>query len=167
MTSAPTHVTRRVAWANLFARAAEFQDTGKLALTHATHPYPSLQPCRSTSAPSQIARSLTVAARFLLAVIVLSFPLIERASAEPRSKVKRGDWPMWGGSTDRNMVSGERGISTTWDVKTKKNIKWIAPLGSDLWQPGDRGREDSRRHEQQREPSARHYGGQRGDRLPR
>ena len=41
-----------------------------------------------------------------------------------------GDWPMWGGTPDRNMVSKMKGLPTTWDVKTKKNVKWVAQLGS-------------------------------------
>ena len=41
-----------------------------------------------------------------------------------------GDWPMWGGTPDRNMVSSMKGIPTSWDVKTKKNVKWMAELGS-------------------------------------
>ena len=41
-----------------------------------------------------------------------------------------GDWPMWGGTPDRNMVSSMKGIPTTWDVKTKKNVRWVAELGS-------------------------------------
>ena len=53
--------------------------------------------------------------------------------AEPLAKAKRGDWPMWGGSPDRNMVSGERGIPASWDVESKKNIKWVAPLGSQTY----------------------------------
>jgi outer membrane protein assembly factor BamB len=40
------------------------------------------------------------------------------------------DWHMWGGSPDRNMVSDATGLPTTWDVKTGKNIKWQAALGS-------------------------------------
>ncbi len=40
------------------------------------------------------------------------------------------DWPMWGGSPDRNMVSDATGMPTTWDVKTGENIKWVAALGS-------------------------------------
>src|SRR5437773_1756028 len=40
------------------------------------------------------------------------------------------DWPMWGGTPDRNMVSSMKGIPTSWDVKTKKNVKWVAQLGS-------------------------------------
>ncbi len=41
-----------------------------------------------------------------------------------------GDWPMWGGSPDRNMVSKMKGMPTDWDVSKKTNIKWIATLGS-------------------------------------
>ena len=37
---------------------------------------------------------------------------------------------MWGGTPDRNMVSGMKGLPTEWDVKSKKNIKWVADLGS-------------------------------------
>ena len=32
-----------------------------------------------------------------------------------------GDWPMWGGTADRNMVSNAKGLPTDWDVKSKKN----------------------------------------------
>ena len=40
------------------------------------------------------------------------------------------DWPMWGGTPSRNMVSAMKGLPTTWDVKTGKNVKWVAELGS-------------------------------------
>jgi outer membrane protein assembly factor BamB len=40
-----------------------------------------------------------------------------------------GDWPMWGGTPDRNMVSSQNVVSS-WDVKTGKNVKWVAQLGS-------------------------------------
>jgi outer membrane protein assembly factor BamB len=40
------------------------------------------------------------------------------------------DWPMWGGRPERNMVSDAKGLPTEWDVKTKKNVKWVAMLGS-------------------------------------
>jgi len=42
----------------------------------------------------------------------------------------KGDWPMWGGTPDRNQVSNMKNVPTEWDVKTKKNIKWVADLGS-------------------------------------
>jgi outer membrane protein assembly factor BamB len=72
------------------------------------------------------------------------------------------DWPMWGGTTVRNMVSSMTGAPTEWDVKSGKNVKWVSELGSqsygnptvgggvvligtnnelvrDAKQPGDRG----------------------------
>jgi outer membrane protein assembly factor BamB len=39
-------------------------------------------------------------------------------------------WPMWGGTPDRNMVSSMKGLPATWDVSTKRNVKWVATLGS-------------------------------------
>jgi outer membrane protein assembly factor BamB len=50
-----------------------------------------------------------------------------------RSDPPNTDWPMWGGTPDRNMVSSMKGLPTSWDVKTKKNIKWIAELGSQAY----------------------------------
>src|SRR5688572_20331700 len=43
------------------------------------------------------------------------------------------EWPMWGGTADRNMVSNMKGLPTTWDVKTKKNVKWVADVGSQTY----------------------------------
>ncbi len=44
-----------------------------------------------------------------------------------------GDWPMWGGSPERNMVSAMKGLPTSWDVATGKNVKWVAALGSQTY----------------------------------
>src|SRR6185503_12841995 len=44
-----------------------------------------------------------------------------------------GDWPMWGGTPDRNMVSNMKGLPINWDVKAKKNVKWVAELGSQTY----------------------------------
>ena len=40
------------------------------------------------------------------------------------------DWPMWGGTPARNMVSALTGLPAEWDIATKRNIKWVADLGS-------------------------------------
>lgn len=40
------------------------------------------------------------------------------------------DWPMWGGTPGRNMVSPLRGLAASWDVETRRNIRWSAELGS-------------------------------------
>ena len=50
------------------------------------------------------------------------------ASEEPAPS--GGNWPMWGGTPDRNMVSPMSGLPESWDVDTKTNVKWIASLGS-------------------------------------
>jgi outer membrane protein assembly factor BamB len=60
----------------------------------------------------------------LVALLGLSVAIL--SASDPGS----GDWPMWGGTPDRNMVSNMKGLPTDWDVKTKKNVKWVAELGS-------------------------------------
>ena len=37
---------------------------------------------------------------------------------------------MWGGTPVRNMVSDMRGLPVAWDIQTKRNVRWMAPLGS-------------------------------------
>jgi len=44
-----------------------------------------------------------------------------------------GDWPMWGGTPDRNMVSKMAGLPESWDAKAKTNVKWMAELGSQTY----------------------------------
>ena len=44
-----------------------------------------------------------------------------------------GEWPMWGGTPDRNMVAEMPNAPVEWDVKTKKNIVWVAALGSQTY----------------------------------
>jgi outer membrane protein assembly factor BamB len=55
------------------------------------------------------------------------------AAAARASDPGTGDWPMWGGAPDRNMVSGQTGLPAEWDVKSKKNVKWVAALGSETY----------------------------------
>ena len=44
-----------------------------------------------------------------------------------------GDWPMWGGTPDRNMVSKQKNLPLTWDIKSGKNVKWVSELGSQTY----------------------------------
>src|SRR3989475_942072 len=62
----------------------------------------------------------------LLSSIALSISLLLLVASDPGG----GDWPMWGGTPDRNMVSPMKGIPTSWDIAKKKNVKWVAQLGS-------------------------------------
>ena len=59
-------------------------------------------------------------------ILALTIAITFVSASDPGS----GDWPMWGGTPDRNMVSNQKGMPTSWDIKTNKNIKWVAKLGS-------------------------------------
>lgn len=54
-------------------------------------------------------------------------------SAVSASDPGTGDWPMWGGTPDRNMVSNMKGAPIQWDVDKKENVKWVAALGSQTY----------------------------------
>jgi outer membrane protein assembly factor BamB len=55
---------------------------------------------------------------FLILSGIASLPLVSQ------------DWPMWGGTAQRNMISGMKSLPESWDVKNGKNIKWKVPIGS-------------------------------------
>jgi outer membrane protein assembly factor BamB len=65
---------------------------------------------------------------FALASALAGLAGVVLLASDPPSGGK--DWPMWGGTPDRNMVSSMKGLPVDWDVKTKKNVKWVADLGS-------------------------------------
>jgi outer membrane protein assembly factor BamB len=50
------------------------------------------------------------------------------------SNIEAGDWPQWGGTNQRNMVSAEKGLPDTFDPGSpdiaEHNMKWVAKLGS-------------------------------------
>ncbi len=41
------------------------------------------------------------------------------------------DAPQWGQAWSRNMVSNERGLVADFDLKTRRNVKWVAKLGNE------------------------------------
>jgi outer membrane protein assembly factor BamB len=75
-----------------------------------------------TSQTGLLRRSLAAAS-----LLILTGAAVTALASSPSGT---GDWPMWGGTPDRNMVSTMKGLPTEWDVKTKKNVKWVASLGS-------------------------------------
>ena len=56
----------------------------------------------------------------------LRVPLWLLLASDPGSS----DWPMWGGTPDRNMVASMTGLPWSWDIKTGKNVRWMTQLGS-------------------------------------
>ena len=47
------------------------------------------------------------------------------------SSAQKVDWPMWGGTNDRNMVSEmEGGVSTDFNMDKGKNVVWSKLIGS-------------------------------------
>jgi outer membrane protein assembly factor BamB len=77
---------------------------------------------RTTGSSMKWSVAMLMAVGALVATVV--------ASADDRS---RGDWPMWGGTPGRNMVSTMTGLPLEWDVKTGKNIRWVQELGSQTY----------------------------------
>ncbi|PYP83132.1 MAG: pyrrolo-quinoline quinone [Blastocatellia bacterium AA13] len=71
--------------------------------------------------------------RVLLASMVVGFVVFAASKHGSASDPGSGDWPMWGGTPDRNMVSNMKGLPTSWDVAAKKNVKWVAALGSQTY----------------------------------
>ncbi len=45
----------------------------------------------------------------------------------------RADWPMWGGTPNRNMVSPATSVSLDFDLQSGKNVVWTADLGSQTY----------------------------------
>ncbi|CAN5529316.1 hypothetical protein BH20ACI3_BH20ACI3_20750 [soil metagenome] len=84
---------------------------------------------RSAVMKSRIAWLLPSALCLLLTAVCLLPP----ASIVEASDPGTSDWPMWGGTPDRNMTSNMKGLPMSWDVKTKKNVKWVAVLGSQTY----------------------------------
>lgn len=44
-----------------------------------------------------------------------------------------GDWPMWGGSPERNMTRAMKGLPKSWDIEKGTNIAWVAAVGSQTY----------------------------------
>ncbi|HLE62859.1 MAG TPA: PQQ-binding-like beta-propeller repeat protein, partial [Pyrinomonadaceae bacterium] len=66
-------------------------------------------------------------------ILLSAIFLLPSASFVEASDPGKGDWPMWGGTPDRNMISQMKGAPISWDVKAKKGVKWVAQLGSQTY----------------------------------
>jgi len=44
--------------------------------------------------------------------------------------IASADWPMWGGTPDRNMVSDAKNVSLDFDLENGENVDWTVNLGT-------------------------------------
>lgn len=78
------------------------------------------------------ARSRRTANRILIPVTLLLAVCVGRFRVQAEGP-KAVDWPMWGGTPGRNMVSSLTGLPADWDIETKRNVRWSADLGSESY----------------------------------
>jgi len=72
----------------------------------------------------------------LFIAIVLSFSSCEQAPKVKPYVNTNGpakDWPMWGGTPDRNMISDDSPVSLDFDLEENVNVVWSANLGSQTY----------------------------------
>ena len=84
--------------------------------------------------PAPVKTPAPVAEPAAAAPASVTLPVPAAAATEPW---KTGDWTMWGGSPDRNMVSAATGVDLSFeaaeDAAEGKNIAWTATLGSQTY----------------------------------
>ena len=99
----------------------------------------------------------------VLALAACPIP-VRGAAGSRRTDPGRGpSAPCSAAASSRNMVSDEKGLPADWDVKTGKNVKWWADVGSQAYaRPGGRRRQGLRRHQQRRPAQPRRQGDNRG-----
>ncbi len=87
--------------------------------------------------------ALLIVSSLILLNPLLGQDAVDTAKAKPAAspdgrpkvaaKLDIKDWPLWGGTIGRNMVSGEKGVTFDFDLKEKKNVVWSAQLGSQTY----------------------------------
>src|SRR6266446_5879551 len=86
-----------------------------------------------TAVLSLVSLALTLASILTAADATKSDPLADAARALAKMNVKPGDSPQAGRSQYRNNIAAAGTVPTQCDLKTGKNIKWSARLGSDTY----------------------------------
>src|SRR5262245_36427323 len=86
-------------------------------------------------ANAALKRWLSVAVTGAVFVIVLACSSGGRnavvADDDKKEKAAAGDWPLYGGTLQRNFVNTrERNIPEKWSAEDGTNVKWFADLGS-------------------------------------
>lgn len=70
---------------------------------------------------------------FISLVTIAAAGLAGWSATTPSPAGKNTEWPLWGGTPSRNMVSNETGISLDFNLQDGKNVIWSAELGSQTY----------------------------------
>jgi glutathione peroxidase-family protein/outer membrane protein assembly factor BamB len=73
-----------------------------------------------------------------IALIVFSMSMCTVAAsfaqvANEKSEKGHGDWPMWGGTADRNMIATNKDVSLDFSFQDDKNVNWSMLTGSQTY----------------------------------
>lgn len=91
--------------------------------------------CRMPNVTKRAGNCSAIALVAITAAIALGADTPNPKAPPPlfNAQVGRGDWPQLGGTPNRNNVPDGEKCPTDWDIKTGKNIKWNAKLGSQTY----------------------------------
>ena len=70
---------------------------------------------------------------FIGTLLVTALSLSAGAGHADEPRIITGDWPMWGGTIDRNMVNATTDVPTDFDPLDDKKVLWTANLGSQTY----------------------------------
>ena len=79
----------------------------------------------------------------LISTLAIAFIL----NSPSRAADAAGDWPMWGGTPDRNMVSPMTGLPEAWDVASGRDSRRTPASDSSGARPGAHARRHRSRSE--------------------
>ncbi|MHC4798373.1 MAG: outer membrane protein assembly factor BamB family protein [Planctomycetota bacterium] len=68
--------------------------------------------------------------RFFLMCCLLTCVGVGPSATQPVSRGSLGDWSMWGGRPERNMLAEASDLPIEWDIASGRNVKWVAELGT-------------------------------------
>ena len=85
----------------------------------------SATPCNGDCAVSPSSRAM--------ALVATAAASTGAATGATHQEPDQGDWSMWGGTTDRNMVSPAQNINPEFNLREGTHVDWTATLGSQTY----------------------------------
>ena len=74
---------------------------------------------------------------YFILLVVMAMPRVQSdetdLTQQSTQRRNRNDWPQWGGSPQRNNAPESGPLPATFNVKSRANIRWQMPLGSESY----------------------------------